>query len=52
MKLNLSLQVGAALIAFVCFLLAALASVFGWNLGRFNAIAWGLLFFLLAVVPI
>ena len=36
------------LIAFVCFLIAALAPVFEWTLGDFNAIAWGLTFFALA----
>ena len=32
------------LIAFVSFLVAALAPVFHWSLGRFDAIAWGLTF--------
>lgn len=32
----------AFLVAVFCFLIAALAPVFNWNLGDFNAIAWGL----------
>src|SRR6266478_2873759 len=32
------------LVAFVCFLLAALAPVFTWTFGRFDPIAWGLTF--------
>lgn len=40
------------LIALFCFLIAALAPVFEWTLGSFNAIAWGLFFFTLAsLVP-
>jgi hypothetical protein len=29
-------------VALFCFLLAALAALFGWSLGEFDAIAWGL----------
>jgi hypothetical protein len=32
----------AFIAALFCFLIAALASLFGWSLGEFNAIAWGL----------
>jgi hypothetical protein len=32
------------LIAFICFLIGALAGIFEWNLGEFDAIAWGLAF--------
>lgn len=30
------------IVALFCFLLAALAPLFEWNLGDFHAIAWGL----------
>lgn len=30
------------LAALFCFLLAALAPLFGWDLGDFHAVAWGL----------
>ncbi len=32
----------AFIVALFCFLLAALAPLFEWNLGDFHAIAWGL----------
>jgi hypothetical protein len=32
----------AFIVALFCFLLAGLSSLFGWALGEFNAIAWGL----------
>lgn len=51
MKLSLTLSITALLVALVCFLIAALASIFGWSLGRFNAIAWGLFFFALSFWP-
>jgi hypothetical protein len=33
------------IVAIVCFVIGALAPVFGWNLGHFDALAWGLAFF-------
>jgi hypothetical protein len=32
----------AFVVALVCFLIAALAPLFDWALGDFNALAWGL----------
>lgn len=32
------------LVAFICFLLAALAPVFSWTFGKFDPISWGLTF--------
>lgn len=29
-------------LSFICFLVLALAGLFGWDLGDFDALAWGL----------
>lgn len=31
-------------VSFVCFLIAALAGLFEWDLGDFDAVVWGLVF--------
>lgn len=49
MKLSFTLTTTALTVALICFLIGALASIFGWNLGRFNAIAWGLFFLALSL---
>ncbi|MCA1842352.1 MAG: hypothetical protein LC792_04025 [Actinobacteria bacterium] len=39
MRTNMNL---AFLASFILFLIAALAGLFGWNLGQLDATAWGL----------
>lgn len=45
----LTLHLLLIIFALACFLVGALASIFGWNLGKFNYLAWGLFAWLLAI---
>ena len=47
--MTVSLHLFLIVFALACFLVAALAPIFQWNLGKFNAIAWGLFAWLLAI---